>query len=1036
MKQPISKLKEFFGTFKMPTALQFGDLLDSFFHKDGKIPAANIEGWTDDSAVNLEPNVMELPELASKNKSVKVLGGAAGKTYTYKGTQLTINPNYEGILFWDGALKVWKIQDQAPLAQPEGVDVINPTGQGVPKEIAVAKFAVAQSYLLKGQNTYNYLEDIEGYYIDARTGVLIANATSAVSKPSPCVPDEIVYIKNRDGATGIRFLNATGTPLPPLDVNGNPFAEPGIYQPPYIDGGYKAPAGTVSRQFTTKFTGTTNRQNTIASDSPNSVVSIKETLIPDTPKVLAVATQSQQSADYITSLDSAPPSQRINKRENTNTPEFFGAATELLNQFAIQMVPDTESPVRTYLPYMRKCITTQTANGASNYRIANIVVGTTNRPVQIDFSFWVKKTLFQAIFTDKMTSYLGLKAWDFSVVNLLSGMDVIATTGTTYPNEYSAAVAKAKIISEVNGWIRISINYSGIVWKDTFAGATILYYFMFNGASPNGKDFYFTDFTVLFGERAFLNIIYPSDSDNLVSNSKSLKGMNSRIDSVNYRIDDLINENSKPVSLKYSAGYIYVSTQWDNIYNLVRRANFRPNWFLTNPNFNLVNDYLSDKSLKDSKVSSVIIKDSGDDCCPVNVFGSYIAGNHGWGMPRKLILANHGKTHYDVGAVYTDNNGTGIDFVVLNVPDVNTIYIIAVNQATDGFSYTFPKPVGKLVYKENGRDTVSIENYNADDYVGNLYPCMSPSTAKILLDGTKEVTADGDYRATYVDVVESYYIYDLPSIIAAVRSNRPVGGYTANPLYNTLSGLEYFGKYNVVYRFLADGTTVISLTFVALKKCSFNFFGFTQAYPMANSKLYVPKSLPITSGARTFDFRKIEDWNTAPAGELHLTSQYWENPNSPPDRVVNISPTAIFSTGYILDRGKGLNRKNNVQDAIFLHTSRKLYPKGDSVARVMLPLESTSMVSYRSYNNPANNPVGRTNLEIIEWDSYIQIKVDYHGSLEDSIKARPNWVGRKIEVVEKTSNITILSDVVANVIEINSLATAAEYGYIVLKLTN
>ncbi|MGJ1513796.1 SGNH/GDSL hydrolase family protein [Sphingobacterium siyangense] len=124
MKQPISKLKEFFGAFKIPTASNFSDIFDSYFHKDGKIPASNVEGWTDDSAVNLEPNIMELPELDNKNKTVKVLGGAHGKTYTYKGAQLHIDADHEAILFWDGTLKTWKIQASEPMPTPEGTNEV------------------------------------------------------------------------------------------------------------------------------------------------------------------------------------------------------------------------------------------------------------------------------------------------------------------------------------------------------------------------------------------------------------------------------------------------------------------------------------------------------------------------------------------------------------------------------------------------------------------------------------------------------------------------------------------------------------------------------------------------------------------------------------------------------------------------------------------------------------------------------------------------------------------------------------------------
>ena len=118
MKQPISKLKEWFGPFKMPTAANFSDWIDSYWHKDSKIPASNVEGWSDDSAVELEGNV--LPQLADKNKYVEVFGGANGRTLTYLNTPIYIQANHKAILFWSAAEQIWKLQDE--IAIPE-----NPT---------------------------------------------------------------------------------------------------------------------------------------------------------------------------------------------------------------------------------------------------------------------------------------------------------------------------------------------------------------------------------------------------------------------------------------------------------------------------------------------------------------------------------------------------------------------------------------------------------------------------------------------------------------------------------------------------------------------------------------------------------------------------------------------------------------------------------------------------------------------------------------------------------------------------------------------
>ncbi|MGJ1244275.1 hypothetical protein [Sphingobacterium multivorum] len=116
MKQPISLLKQFFGAFKIPTGSNFSDLIDSFFHKDGKIPASNVEGWTDDSAVELPAGQLELPDLNTiKNKYIEVMGGVNGRTYTYKGKDYPISPNNKAIMFWSGADQTYRKQDENPI---------------------------------------------------------------------------------------------------------------------------------------------------------------------------------------------------------------------------------------------------------------------------------------------------------------------------------------------------------------------------------------------------------------------------------------------------------------------------------------------------------------------------------------------------------------------------------------------------------------------------------------------------------------------------------------------------------------------------------------------------------------------------------------------------------------------------------------------------------------------------------------------------------------------------------------------------------
>jgi hypothetical protein len=230
MKQPISVLKNFFSAFKMPTGSNFGDLIDSFFHKDSKIPASQVEGWTDDSAVILEPGVMELPELGNKNKSTKVLGGATGKTYTYKGTQLPILPNNEGILFWNATPKVWGIQDQAPIPKGEDgaslLEVWSSTSPNYPYKINVqVRDSVGKTFVsLVSNNTFALTDATKWKPITIdqktllelpnsvdKTGTIItgraySNTGALVSRGTAHATEKIVILEGAD-----IFVQATST---------------------------------------------------------------------------------------------------------------------------------------------------------------------------------------------------------------------------------------------------------------------------------------------------------------------------------------------------------------------------------------------------------------------------------------------------------------------------------------------------------------------------------------------------------------------------------------------------------------------------------------------------------------------------------------------------------------------------------------------------------------------------------------------------------------------------------------------------------
>ncbi|MFK5284033.1 hypothetical protein ACI3PL_31090, partial [Lacticaseibacillus paracasei] len=78
--------------------------------------------------------------------------------------------------------------------------------------------------------------------------------------------------------------------------------------------------------------------------------------------------------------------------------------------------------------------------------------------------------------------------------------------------------------------------------------------------------------------------------------------------------------------------------------------------------------------------------------------------------------------------------------------------------------------------------------------------------------------------------------------------------------------------------------------------------------------------------------------------------------------------------------------------------------------------------------NPALNPAGRTNLTWVEVGSDTFIYLDYHGALNDSIVSLPEWIGKKITVVESNTRAVILNNVVASRIDVISTADANNNG--------
>ena len=490
-----------------------------------------------------------------------------------------------------------------------------------------------------------------------------------------------------------------------------------------------------------------------------------------------------------------------------------------------------------------------------------------------------------------------------------------------------------------------------------------------------------------------------------------------------------IGAEKKAIRIKYDNGIVYIATPWDNTRDLIKEINFDNTE--SNRNINLLQTYISPNT---SFVNQTFIKTCGDDICPAFINGSYIAGNHGWNAAKDITANGHGKTIADVGAIYEDANG--VKFTIIQIVSENIVRVCSENRAAFP-SYSFVAPVGSLTYISDGVNTNSITPTSVSS-VGNLYGCVVPSTKKILIDDN-EISERGIYQGNVVALIENYDVMDLPSILTAITSNRPQNGYTEQPTFYLLPGVAKLFNQTIAYKFDRNGTTLVNTTIRAYQELYLHFHGFTQAQVISgNAKLYCPKTLPIQVGGTQYDLRNITNWSVAPSSAIIISPTYWENEESAPDRAIMLNDNAVFGCGYILDRGKLKEPRENLVSNYAMHfsTARKLYPMGicqNPITR-MNANEYISAVAYRTYYNKQNKPSARTNYSVVEVDNIIYLYVDYHGTIADYLPIRLDWVGKQIEVIEKNSQCNVYEDVVTGDIRVDSNATANNYGYIVLKL--
>lgn len=443
---------------------------------------------------------------------------------------------------------------------------------------------------------------------------------------------------------------------------------------------------------------------------------------------------------------------------------------------------------------------------------------------------------------------------------------------------------------------------------------------------------------------------------------------------------------------------------------------------------------LNDVSLidKDSKLETSV-HSVGDDICPGSYNNTYIGANHGDYDCLNVTSNNHGKTPSDIGSLWEDSLGN--ECVLVGVPDENHLWFFGQNTLTYP-KFTFKTSVFTsgvtLTHKSGALNTGSILISEAEKK--QWYCAIRLANLSVILDDNL-ISESGDYEFNKMEICEDYDVLNPASVIEQIKSG--VGTFSETPNPQSFSTADKVVRHSIIYRFDSAYDWKIITNFIAYQDINIGYFGFTQQNVLSGSDIhmYIPKALPISNGQEVLDFRTIAPHNNVPQ-IMNITSEYWENPLLPPDRWLEFSENIGLHSGYLFDYGVGGdNRKDNINNAFFLYTSRKCYPHGIDTKISVNEGDSFSAVTWRKYiDRDSINTNGIISKNVFEYNDKVYIYGDFNQIGIYEIEIPNEYVGKKIDVFENSENVTLLNEISSKKILVKVSSSNPLYGYIVASI--
>ena len=427
--------------------------------------------------------------------------------------------------------------------------------------------------------------------------------------------------------------------------------------------------------------------------------------------------------------------------------------------------------------------------------------------------------------------------------------------------------------------------------------------------------------------------------------------------------------------------------------------------------FNFSSDY----------VNGILQRALNDDVAPMRLDGTTIGANHGYAKSN-VTLANHGKTAADIGSVWTDGSK---QWVVVEIVSASVISLTARN---DNSSFA----TATLTHVSGASNTTSFTPASVTTGL-QWYPAIRDRKLSCYLDGAEiDLAMNASYAfKDKVSFLESYSIMKKSDIVEWLIANKGQyhSNYDAESAYTVSFGYTFDQECGCTIYFGGVGRKTIALVDQMI----------TQSIQLAagNGTVYnyIPKAIEFTAGGYTYNFQNKEIIaNKNPSTALFLTAARQDAGTNPIDRIIMLNDQVGYATGYlpVLDAAPDVRVSNASNKYLEIrNSSLKLYPRLiDSASITQInDGDAFAAIAYRKYFKRSTD---RTCKYVVRSKLGDYLYLDWHTAKTDEIELPADLIGREFEMVEKSSNVILLSKFASNAILVKIDATK-NYGYLVLK---